>query len=55
VHCLFSLLRFGHGVDLVDLPLPLLKLLLCNVIHPAQQRVVNGFLREEQAGGEEKY
>jgi len=42
-------------VDLVDLPLPLLKLLLRNVIHPSQQWVVYGFLREETAGSQEKY
>ena len=43
-------LRLGHRVDLVYHPLALLQLPLRDLVHPAEERVVNGLLRKEGAG-----
>jgi hypothetical protein len=46
---LFPALRLGHRVDLVYHPLALLQLPLRDLVHPAEERVVNGLLRREGA------
>src|SRR5439155_7162724 len=51
---LFPALRLGNGVDLVNRPLPLLKLPLRDLIHPAEKGVSNGLLRRKGVGNEKR-
>ena len=51
---LFPALRIGNGMNLVNRPLPLLKLPLRNLVHPAEQGVSNGLLRTKGAGEEKR-
>src|SRR5207249_3338276 len=51
---LFPALRLAKGVDLVNRLLPLLKLPLRYLVHPAEKGVSNGLLRREGVENEKR-